>query len=272
MLGRLRRVFTLGRAIGKVSYLFPYGIYKKNYLRTITVKGHGMGYANIEADVARAIERQDYEGGRGSICDFLQAVGLSDSDYWRGVACELHRNEKFYDSLDCWREGEKYFSNNKDEVRYFYLDMIRTLINATDQTGEEYFKQQAANACERLVCIDVSEESLNFKLELIDQTVERKNEILFLVEQIFDNSFDLTVTVNPYRLGIPKVESIESYIELAECYLWSNEIADAFRIWTKVMKEAGNQTNEHLCSAIYMLNWYASENFELEKFLPSELE
>lgn len=184
-----------------------------------------MGYGNVQADVERAIERQEHAGGRGSICDFLQTVGVSDSGYWREVACELHSLEKFYDSLDCWREGEKYFSSNKDEVRYFYLDMIRTLINATDQTGDEYFKQQASIACERLICIDVSEESLNFKLELIQQSVENKNEILLLIEQIFDNGFDLNVTVNPSRLGIPNLDYIESKIELAECYLWSNEIS-----------------------------------------------
>jgi hypothetical protein len=227
-----------------------------------------MGYRNVQADVERAIERQEYEGGRGSICDFLQTVGISDSEYWREVACELHRHEKFYDSLDCWREGEKYFSSNKDEVRYFYLDMIRTLINATDQTDDEYFKQQASNTCERLIGIDVSEESLNFKLELIQQTIENKNEILLLIEKIFDNGFDLNVTVNPSRLGIPNLDYIESKIELAECYLWSNQISEAFRIWTKVMQEADTKTSDHLCGVIYMLNWYASENFEQENFLP----
>ena len=120
----------------------------------------------IHAEVARAIERQEYNGGRESLFNVLQAAAPNSCDYWYEVACELHRREKFYDSLVCWFEAEKYIGNCTREPLDWYEDMISTLMNATDQSEDEYFREEALSACDRLIVLDPSEDALNYVLEL----------------------------------------------------------------------------------------------------------
>lgn len=233
-----------------------------------------MTYINPEdvlADVDRAIERQEYEGGSESLCDVLQAVAPESCDYWYEVACELHRRERFYESLDCWREAEKYLSKSDNEPRDWYEDMISTLINASNQSGDAYFKQQALLACDRLIATDECELALNYKLQLILDLHFELNTVLTLIEKIFDGGFALNTDVRPWSLGIKNVDSIDSYSELAKCFLWSDRPADAMRIWSKSIEKNKKDANEQLCSAIFMLNWYAdSKGFDDGDFLPEE--
>ena len=58
-----------------------------------------------------------------TLSDVLQAVAPASSEYWYEVACELHRRQKFYELLDCWREAEKYLATireAKDAVTYYW--------------------------------------------------------------------------------------------------------------------------------------------------------
>lgn len=225
----------------------------------------------VHADLERAIERQEYEGGIESICDVLQAVAPASCEYWYEVACELHRREKFYDSLDCWREAEKYLAKSEEDPRYWYQDMVRTLINSSDQTGDSYFRQQALEACERLIVVEASEEALNYKLELLLDLHADRDEVLSLLERIFDEGYEPGLEVDPDRLGIENVDCIESFSDLAECYLWLDQPAEALRIWSKVIAKNKIEATDKLCSAIYMLNWYAdSKGFDDGSFLPGE--
>lgn len=225
----------------------------------------------VHADVERAIERQEYEGGSESVCDVLLAVAPASSEYWYEVACELHRRQKFYESLDCWREAEKYLAASDEEPRYWYQDMIATLINAADQSGDSYFRHQALEACQRLITLDASEEALNYKLALMSDLNPDRDEILSLIEEIFDNGFSLKTDVKPWALGVENVDFIERYSDLAECYLWLDRPADAMRVWSKAIDKNKHDAKDLLSGAIFMLNWYAdSRGFEDNSFLPEE--
>jgi len=227
--------------------------------------------SEVLADVERAIERQEYEGGSESICDVLQAVAPASSEYWYEVACELHRRQKFYESLDCWREAEKYLATSDEEPRYWYQDMVTTLINAADQSGDSYFRFQALEACERLIVIDKSEEALNFHLSLISDIRPDRDQILALIEEIFDRDFELKAEINAPHLSDGKKDYIEDYSDLAECYLWLDRPADAMRIWSIAIGKNKNQAKDILAGSIFMLNWYAdSRGYEDNSFLPEE--
>jgi tetratricopeptide (TPR) repeat protein len=223
------------------------------------------------ADVEHAIKRQEYEGGSESVCDILQAVAPASSEYWYEVACELHRRQKFYESLECWREAEKHLATSDEEPGYWYLDMIATLINAADQSGDLYFRHQALEACQRLITLDASEEALNYKLALISYLRPDRDEILSLIEEIFDSGFALKAEIRPWTLGVVNIDFIERYSDLAECYLWLDRPADAMRVWSKAIDKNKDEAKDLLSGAIFTLNWYAdTRGFEDNSFLPEE--
>lgn len=226
----------------------------------------------VRFDIERAIERQAYQGGRESISEILQAVASATSEYWHEVACELHRRQMFYDSLDCWREAEKLFVSNNEEPPYWFQDMIPTLMNAADQTGDSYFKQKALEACQRLITINASEVALNYKLALINDLCPDRDEILSLIEEIFDRGFVLKVDIILRNLKIEKIDTIRDYSDLAECYLWLDRASDALRVWSKAIAKNKNDTKELLSGAILVLNWYAeSRGFDDSSYLPENL-
>ena len=149
--------------------------------------------------------------------------------------------------------------------------MIATLINAADQSGDSYFRFQALDACERLIAVDMSEEALNFKLLLISDIRPDRDQILALIEEIFDRDFELKAEINALDLSDRNKDYIEEYSDLAECYLWLDRPADAMRIWSKAIGKSKKQAKDILAGAIFMLNWYAdSRGFEDNSFLPEE--
>lgn len=227
--------------------------------------------SDVLADLERAIERQEYEGSSEPICDVLQAVAPESCEYWYEVACELHRRAKFYEALDCWRKAEQYFVTSDDGPGYWYQDMVGTLINAADQSSDSYFREQALAACEKLISVDVCAEALNYKLALIKDLRPDRDEILSLIEEIFDKGFELTILVSPCDLGLGNFDHIKSYSELADCYLWLDRPADAMRVWSKSIEKNKHDRKKLLSNAIFMLNWYAdSRGFEDASFLPEE--
>jgi hypothetical protein len=112
---------------------------------------------------------------------------------------------------------------------------------------------------------------LNFKLSLISEIRPDRDQILLLIEEIYDRGFELKAEVNPRALSEEHVQYIECFTDLAECYLWLDRPADAMRIWSKAIGKNKNDANALLASAIFTLNWYAdSKGFEDNSFLPEE--
>jgi tetratricopeptide (TPR) repeat protein len=224
------------------------------------------------ADLERAIERYEYSGRRESVRDILNTTAPKSSNYWYEIACELHRREMFYEALDCWWEAEKSIEDGDEESEFSYQDMIQTLIDAACQTEDDYFNQQALNACEKSLAREVCGDVLNWKLGLLQDLRAGRNEVLSVVEQILDEGCELVVEVDLSSFGINDVDSIEDYGDLAECYLELDEPSEALRIWSKAIKCAKDK-NEMLSSVICTLNWYAEERgFDQDAFLPSIFE
>jgi hypothetical protein len=233
-----------------------------------------MNQPDVYADVAKAIERQDYEGGRETVRDILQATAPNSCQYWSEAACELHRHEKFYEALDCWKEAEKHFAASNDLDDYWCQDYIRTLINATDQTGDRYFTEQALYACERITEKIPSEDLLNYKLELLQIVKPSKEAVLDLIEQMLDRGYEVRRKIYVNKLGLEcpyPMDEIESYSDLAELYLWNNKVSEALRIWAKAVTADKSVAREKIASAIFMLVWYADKNgFDEAAYLPEE--
>lgn len=178
----------------------------------------------------------------------------------------------FYESLDCWWEAEKYFVEGDAESEFQYQDMIQTLIDAACQTEDDYFNQQALEACEKFLMRETCPDVLNWKLGLLEDLKAGRAEVLSVVEQILDNDYELEVEVDLARFGIHNVDSIENYCDLAESYLWLDELSEALRIWSKAVGHAKDE-KDLLCSVIFTLNWYADERgFDQDTFLPSMFE
>ena len=227
---------------------------------------------DIHYDIDKAIERQEYSAGSESVCEILQSIAGEKCEYWYEAACELHRREKFYEALDCWREAEKYIEQLDDEVSFWYEDMIRTLINSADQSGDIYFYQQALDTCIRACKIDESEDIWNFRLQLEIQLQLDIEKISTYIEQMLDKGFDVE-GVNGYLLGNGYVEQVNNYEKLAQCYLERKDVGEALRIWTKAVKGDTSKNSQILSNAIYWLLRYADENnLDINEYLPENFD
>lgn len=225
--------------------------------------------ADVAADIKRALDRQ--AGGSGdSVFNVLQLSAPNSSKYWLYVANELHSREMFYEELDCWREGEKHLAS--DDFDFWYQDKISTLINAYEQTDDKYFGELALAAAEKLIATHESESALNAKLKLIQILKPNRDVVLELIEHILDKGFSVDVILDYEKFGINsgyELDNITGYGDLAECYLWTDNISEAMRIWAKAVKN--DTTDEALCSAIYWLVRHAdNKKLDTEKFLPYE--
>lgn len=234
-----------------------------------------MSYVNpedVRNDLNLAIERQDYEAGGESLCDILQSVAPPSCDYWYEAACELHRREKFYEALDCWREAEKYIAQLDDGVGFWYEDMVRTLINATDQTEDPYFKQQALAACIRACEIEEGEDIWNARLNLEIQLQFDADKLLARIEYMLDKGYDIE-NARGYLFGAGWLENINNYDKLAQCLLERDNISEALRIWSKAVKGDRSGNKQVTCNAIYWLVRHADvKGYDLNEYLPDNFD
>lgn len=222
----------------------------------------------IIKDVQFAIQRQAHQGKSESVCKILEAIAFSNFEYWYGVACELHSQKMFYEAFDCLQVAESYIDPSDDDSNDLYREVIYTLVNAADQTGDEYFIQQAIVIIEKLGTRYYSEDDLNFKLEMLIYLKSGINRVLICIEDIFDQGFEIKIELDPLSLGINNIDGITDFSDLAESYMWLNQPDEAFRIWSKLLKLNGKDFDKKLCNAIYILNWYAdTRNYHDESFL-----
>lgn len=222
----------------------------------------------IANDVRFAIQRQETQGTSESIFEILQAVGARNFEYWYLAACELHRRKMFYEELDCLQLAEEFIDASDENSNNLYRDIIFTLENAGDQTKDGYFRQKAIEIVDRLCSEYYSETDLNFKLEMLIHLESDINKVLSCIEEIFDNGLKIKIKIYPDRLGIANIDGIDEFSDLAECYLWLNQPAEAFRIWHKFFKLKGEDFHQGLCKATYLLNWYAdTKGYDDESFL-----
>lgn len=212
----------------------------------------------VQSDVEQALERQEHEGGRQSIFDILKLVAPSSCDYWYEVACELHRRGKIYESLECWHQAEKYLPSSRKEPYDWYLDMARTLMNASAQSGDSFLYQKALDACNKLIALNADEEALNLKLELIQEMNCSRKEVFSLVEEILDRDFCITSTIDRKVTGENAFDRLEDYFDLARYYLWLDQPSDAFRVWSKLIEKKKTEATPILRDAIYTLVLYAN--------------
>ena len=223
---------------------------------------------DVHDDIAKAIERQEYSAGSESVCEILQSTAQKESKYWREAAHELHRRQKFYEALDCWKEGEKYIYQGKAELSYWYEDMVRTLNNATDQSGDIYFCQQALETCIRVCKLNESEEIWNIRLQLEIQLQFDIEKILTYIEHMLDKGFCVE-GVSGCLLGNGYIEQVHNYEELAQCYLVRKDVGEALRIWAKAIKNDKSKTNQILCNTTYWLIIHADKNdLNIDDYLP----
>jgi len=224
-------------------------------------------------DIDNAIEKQNSGDASLTICKLLQKYAPKSSDYWYEVACELHRRELFYDSLDCWREAEN-FLDNEDSPEFWFKDFIGTLHNSYIQSDDSFFLEEAFYAAERLVKIEESEESLNLKLKTFQFVDRDMEDILHLVEEILDKGFSVQESVFiDAELADYVGDEIKSYFDLFVYYLFSENISKAFKIWVKAIQDKNLLSIEDdFCRLIWHLNWFAEyKKYSKEKFLPDTL-
>lgn len=222
----------------------------------------------IIKDVQFAIQRQAQQGNRDSVCKILEAVALSNFEYWYGVACELHSQKMFYDAFDCLQIAEKYIDPADDDSNDLYREVIYTLENAADQTGDSYFVQYAIALVERFSTSYKSESNLNNKLEILIYLNSGINKVLLCIEEILDKGFKIKANLALDNWGIQNMDGIANFSELAEAYMWLDQPDEAFRIWSKLLKLEGKDYEKKLCNAIHNLNWYAdARGYDDESFL-----
>jgi tetratricopeptide (TPR) repeat protein len=224
----------------------------------------------INAILNQAIKRQEFSGGLEKISDILKSTECESQEYWCEFADELHRREKFYDSLDCWREAEKYIKNwNIDDEEAWYLLKIRSLINAASQTSDSYFDEMALLDCEKLLAKNINEKLLNIKLQILIDLDTSIDILLPLIELILDEGFKPDFCFES-STSSKIISDIENYSELAECYLLLNQPSEAFRVWAKAIKNDKSKENICLTNAIFSLVSYADHNgFDDQSFLSS---
>lgn len=225
----------------------------------------------INAILIQAIKRHEFSGGLDRISEILKSTACESHGYWDKFAIELHRREKFYDSLDCWREAEKYVGNlNNDDVSTWHLHKIRSLMNAASQTSDSYFNEMALIDCEKLIAVNSNEESLNVKLQLLINLDATTDILLPLLELILDQGFKPDFYYNLSSTSSKIIKGIKNYSDLAESYLWLNQTSEAFRIWAKAIKNDKSKENICLTRAIFSLVSYADHSgFDDESFLSS---
>lgn len=226
---------------------------------------------DVHADIDKATERQEYSAGKESVCEILRSIAGEKCDYWHKAACELHSREKFYEALDCWQEAEKYIEQLNDEVAFLYEDMVRTLINAAEQSGDTYFYQQALKASIRACEINESEDIWSLRLQL---TIQLRLDIekFSTLECMLDKGFDVE-GINGDLLGNGYVEQVNNYDELAQCYLERKDVGEALRIWAKAVKDDTSKDSQILCNAIYWLLKHADKNnLDINDYLPENFE
>jgi hypothetical protein len=227
----------------------------------------------IIKDVQFAIQRQAIQGNSESICKILETVARSNFDYWYGVACELHSKKMFYEAFDCLQVAEGYIDPSDEDSNDLYREVIYTLVNAADQTGDKYFINQAILIVETVGTRYYNEGDLNFKLEMLIYLNSGISKVLLCIEDIFDKGFKIKIKLDPYSLGINNLDGIENFSHLAEAYMWLNQPAEAFRVWSKLLKLESKNFDNKLCNAIYILNWYAdSRGYDDESFLSDGFE
>ena len=223
----------------------------------------------VHADIDRAVKRQAIQVGYQTIFSILQIFSTSTYSYWYEAACELHRLEKYYEALDCWLEAEKYISQiKKSSINIWYQDMVRTLINATDQSGDNFFEEQALQACIRACEFDDSEEIWNERVRLEARYERNTEKILLNLEYMLDKGYAIE-GVSGHLLGIAYTDEVNSFDYVAQCYLERGNVSEALRIWSKAVKKDDSKNQIITCNVVYWLVRHADiKGLDLYECLP----
>ena len=234
-----------------------------------------MSDKKVAADLKFAIQRQGHGGADVSIASLLDQ-SQNSYDYWHEAAEQLHRLNMHYDALDCWKIGEQKLLQSQDlsniDIECWYGDMVETLSSILSDNGDGYLAQEAYQAAVRFHNKIQTSETLSLKIKLAQKIAKPREEVLVLIEQYFEEEKKLKVDIAKYILGANYPgDNLESINELAECYLWNDQVSDALRIWSKIKFDGSESANEKMCSAIYHLNLYASsKNIDASLFVPDD--
>jgi len=230
---------------------------------------------DIETIVDNAIERQEFSAGRESVFEVLRTTAPNRTEYWVDIANELHSRNLFYDALDCWIEAEKHLVSD-DGVEEFYSDMSRTLDNAYDQTNDIFFKERALHALKR--SHEIKPESHHAKqiINMYVQLGKPAEEIRRLIENAFEYQDEFKNGLELPRNVLGKDywgDDIYTLNDLAEVYLWENNLEEAFRIWSKCVSDLKGSDKRPFTKAVFAMVSYAQDKkMPVEEYLPDNLE
>jgi tetratricopeptide (TPR) repeat protein len=230
---------------------------------------------NIETIVDNAIERQEFSAGRESVFEVLRTTAPNRTDYWVEIANELHSRNLFYDALDCWIEAEKHLVGD-DDIEEFYSDMSRTLDNAFDQTNDIFFKERALHALKRSHEIKPGSHHAKQIIKMYVQLGKPVEAIRRLVESAFEYQDEFKSGLELPRSVLGENywgDDIYTLNDLAELYLWENNLGEAFRIWAKCVSELSETDKKPFTKAIFALISYAQDKkLPVEEYLPDDID
>jgi tetratricopeptide (TPR) repeat protein len=230
---------------------------------------------DIETIVDNAIDRQEFSAGRESVFEVLRTTAPNRTDYWVDIANELHSRNRFYDALDCWIEAEKHLVSD-DDVEEFYSDMSRTLDNAYDQTDDIFFKERALRALKRSHEIKPSSHHAKQIIKMNIQIGKPVEEIRRLVENAFEYQDEFKNGLELPRNVLGKDywgDDIYTISDLAEVYLWENNLGEAFRIWSKCVTDMNDKKMGSFTRSIFAMVSYAQDKkLPVDDYLPDNLD
>lgn len=99
-------------------------------------------YSDEEIDdlVESTLLKRDSMNSSISIPEMLELSAPKNAEYWREVACGLHRKERHYDAFDCWKVALKY---NEPIDKYFLRDMALTLQEIGRNLNDSFFLENS---------------------------------------------------------------------------------------------------------------------------------
>lgn len=225
--------------------------------------------------VDNAIDRQEFSAGRETVFEIISTTAPNRTEYWVEIANELHSRNRFYDALDCWIEAEKHLGGHED-IDDFYSDMSRTLDNAYAQTDDTFFRERALYALKR--SHEIKPNALHVK-QIIRMYVELGKpveQIRRLIENAFEyqDEFKGGLEIPSNVLGSSYWgDDIYTLNDLAEVYLWENNLGEAFRIWSKCVSNLDDKQMRPLTKAIFSLVSYAQDKkLHVDEYLPDDLD
>ena len=99
-------------------------------------------YSDKEIDtlVERTLLKRESMNSSISIPEMLEISAPKSSEYWRDLACGLHRQELHYDAFDCWKVALKH---NEPIDEYILRDMAYTLQEIGLNSNDSFFLENS---------------------------------------------------------------------------------------------------------------------------------